>query len=571
MDATKTAPAGEPKKKRSSKAFGVLQRVGRSFMLPIALLPIAGLLLGIGQSLTNQTMLEAYGLVGILGEGTVPYAILTVMSDVGSVIFNNLPLLFALGVALGMAESEKGTATLSAAIAFFVMHQTINALLTLSGRLTDGSLQEGALANVVGIQSLEIGVFGGIIVGLGVAFLHNRFYKIRLPNVISFFGGTRFVPIISTLVYIVVGVVLYFVWPFLQNAIYALGNLVLSSGYVGTLIYGFIERLLIPFGLHHVFYLPFWQTGLGGSMMIDGVMVSGAQNIFFAELASSATKEFSVSATRFMSGKFPLMIFGLPGAALAMYTCARPEKKKVAGGLLLSAALTAMITGITEPLEFTFLFVAPAMYAVHCIFAGLSYMLMHILGVGVGMTFSGGIIDLLLFGILQGNAKTHWLWIPVVGVAYFAVYFVVFRFMIKRFGYVTPGRESDDDETRLYNRADVEAKKRAEEAGGTIPTEPNMAPPIKTDEGTAASAPSTSELILEGLGGVNNIANLDSCATRLRVTVNDSGLVADDLLKKSGAAGVIRHGSGVQIVYGPQVSVIKSELEDHIEQLKSNM
>lgn len=571
MDATKTAPAGEPKKKRSSKAFGVLQRVGRSFMLPIALLPIAGLLLGIGQSLTNQTMLEAYGLVGILGEGTVPYAILTVMSDVGSVIFNNLPLLFALGVALGMAESEKGTATLSAAIAFFVMHQTINALLTLSGRLTDGSLQEGALANVVGIQSLEIGVFGGIIVGLGVAFLHNRFYKIRLPNVISFFGGTRFVPIISTLVYIVVGVVLYFVWPFLQNAIYALGNLVLSSGYVGTLIYGFIERLLIPFGLHHVFYLPFWQTGLGGSMMIDGVMVSGAQNIFFAELASSATKEFSVSATRFMSGKFPLMIFGLPGAALAMYTCARPEKKKVAGGLLLSAALTAMITGITEPLEFTFLFVAPAMYAVHCIFAGLSYMLMHILGVGVGMTFSGGIIDLLLFGILQGNAKTHWLWIPVVGVAYFAVYFVVFRVMIKRFGYVTPGRESDDDETRLYNRADVEAKKRAEEAGGTIPTEPNMAPPIKTDEGTAASAPSTSELILEGLGGVNNIANLDSCATRLRVTVNDSGLVADDLLKKSGAAGVIRHGSGVQIVYGPQVSVIKSELEDHIEQLKSNM
>lgn len=571
MDATKTAPAGEPKKKRSSKAFGVLQRVGRSFMLPIALLPIAGLLLGIGQSLTNQTMLEAYGLVGILGEGTVPYAILTVMSDVGSVIFNNLPLLFALGVALGMAESEKGTATLSAAIAFFVMHQTINALLTLSGRLTDGSLQEGALANVVGIQSLEIGVFGGIIVGLGVAFLHNRFYKIRLPNVISFFGGTRFVPIISTLVYIVVGVVLYFVWPFLQNAIYALGNLVLSSGYVGTLIYGFIERLLIPFGLHHVFYLPFWQTGLGGSMMIDGVMVSGAQNIFFAELASSATKEFSVSATRFMSGKFPLMIFGLPGAALAMYTCARPEKKKVAGGLLLSAALTAMITGITEPLEFTFLFVAPAMYAVHCIFAGLSYMLMHILGVGVGMTFSGGIIDLLLFGILQGNAKTHWLWIPVVGVAYFAVYFVVFRFMIKRFGYVTPGRESDDDETRLYNRADVEAKKRAEEAGGTIPTEPNMAPPIKTDEGTAASAPTTSELILEGLGGLNNIANLDSCATRLRVTVNDSGLVADDLLKKSGAAGVIRHGSGVQIVYGPQVSVIKSELEDHIEQLKSNM
>ncbi len=553
------------KPKRQSAAFGVLQRVGRSFMLPIALLPIAGLLLGIGSSLTNPTMIETYGLAGILGEGTVLYSVLTVMSNVGSIIFGNLPIIFALGVALGMAEAEKGTATLSAGIAFFVMHQTINTLLSLNGRLTEGAMLEGTVSNVVGIQSLEMGVFGGIIVGLGVAFLHNRFYKIRLPNVISFFGGTRFVPIISTVAYVLVGALMYFIWPLVQSGIYALGDLVLRSGYAGTLIYGFTERILIPFGLHHVFYLPFWQTGLGGSMMIDGNMIYGAQNIFFAQLASPSTEVFSVEATRFMSGKFPLMIFGLPGAALAIYSCARPEKKKVAGGLLLSAALTAMLTGITEPLEFTFLFVAPLLYVIHSILAGVAYMLMHMLEVGVGMTFSGGIIDFVLFGVLQGNAKTNWIWIPIVGAGYFIVYFLLFRFMIRKFNYVTPGRESDDEETKLFRRADVEAKKRAVAEGGTIPTEPDLAPENKyKDDGQL----SVSELILNGLGGLDNIENLDCCATRLRVTVKDGDAVNDAILKRSGAAGVIKRGGGVQIVYGPQVSVIKSELEDYIAGLE---
>ena len=295
--------------------------------------------------------------------------------------------------------------------------------------------------------------------------------------------------------------------------------------------------------------------------MIDGTMVYGAQNIFFAQLASPSTTVFSVEATRFMSGKFPLMIFGLPGAALAIYTCARPEKRKVAGGLLLSAALTAMLTGITEPLEFTFLFVAPLLYVVHSIFAGVAYMLMHILGVGVGMTFSGGIIDLTLFGILQGNAKTNWIWIPVVGVAYFIVYFLLFRVMIKKFNYVTPGREADDEETRLFRRADVEAKKVALAEGGTIPTEPDLAP---TNVYVEESEPTVSELILRGLGGRSNIESLDCCATRLRVTVKDPSLVEDSLLRRSGAAGVIKRGGGIQIVYGPQVAVIKSELEEYM-------
>lgn len=549
MNAVKEKPA-----KRDSRLFGVLQRVGRSFMLPIALLPIAGLLLGVGASLTNAAMIESYGLEKILGEGTLLNSILTVLSAVGSIIFDNLPIIFAMGVALGMAESEKATATLSAAIAFFVMHATISTLLSLTGKISDGSLHEGSIADVVGITSLQMGVFGGIIVGLGVAVLHNKFYKIKLPTVISFFGGTRFVPIISTVVYVAVGAAMFFIWPFIQEGIFGLGNLVLSSGYVGTAVYGFIERILIPFGLHHVFYLPFWQTGVGGSAIVDGNLIMGAQNIFFAELASPATEVFSVSATRFMSGKFPFMIFGLPGAALAMYSCAKTQKKKIAGGLLLSAALTAMLTGITEPIEFTFLFVAPVLYFFHSLLAGLSYMLTHVFRVGVGMTFSGGIIDLLLFGVLQGNEKTGWIAILPLGIVYFVVYFLLFRFMIRKFDYVTPGRE-EDGETKLYTRADYNEKKkgsRPEVAG-----EPEMS-------ASAVGLEDTSSLIVRGLGGRENIRDVDCCATRLRVTVKNSDLVTDSLLKMSGAAGVIRRGNGVQVVYGPQVSVIKSELDDFL-------
>lgn len=549
MNAVKEKPT-----KRDSRLFGVLQRVGRSFMLPIALLPIAGLLLGVGASLTNAAMIESYGLEKILGEGTILNSILTVLSAVGSIIFDNLPIIFAMGVALGMAESEKATATLSAAIAFFVMHATISTLLSLTGKISDGSLHEGSIADVVGITSLQMGVFGGIIVGLGVAVLHNKFYKIKLPTVISFFGGTRFVPIISTVVYVAVGALMFFVWPFIQEGIFGLGNLVLNSGYIGTAVYGFIERILIPFGLHHVFYLPFWQTGVGGSAIVDGNLIMGAQNIFFAELASPATEIFSVSATRFMSGKFPFMIFGLPGAALAMYSCAKTHKKKIAGGLLLSAALTAMLTGITEPIEFTFLFVAPVLYFFHSLLAGLSYMLTHVFRVGVGMTFSGGIIDLLLFGVLQGNEKTGWIAILPLGIVYFVVYFLLFRFMIRKFDYVTPGRE-EDGETKLYTRADYNEKKkgsRPEVAG-----EPEMS-------ASAVGLEDTSSLIVRGLGGRENIRDVDCCATRLRVTVKNSELVTDSLLKMSGAAGVIRRGNGVQVVYGPQVSVIKSELDDFL-------
>lgn len=526
------------------KIFGVLQRVGRSFMLPIALLPIAGLLLGIGSSFTNPTTIETYHLQNVITEGGVLYTLLDIMSKTGSAVFDNLALLFAMGVAIGMAKKEKEVAALSGAIGFLVMNTAISALIRAKGGVE--AMAANSTASVLGITTLQTGVFGGILVGLGVAALHNRFYKIRLPQVLSFFGGTRFVPIVSAVTYLAVGVLLFFVWPVVQTGIAKLGNLVLSSGYAGTWIYGTIERALIPFGLHHVFYMPFWQTELGGSMRIDGVTVTGAQNIFFAELASKSTQVFSVSATRFMAGKFPFMIFGLPAAAYAMYRTARPEKKKLVGSLLLSAALTSMLTGITEPLEFTFLFVAPAMYAVHCVLAGLSYMLMHILNVGVGMTFSGGIIDLTLFGILQGNQKTHWLWIPAVGLVYAVVYYFVFYWMITKLDLRTPGREPDDAAPKLYTRNDLNREKASRAAGGK-------------------SQDTISALILTGLGGLENLSDLDCCATRLRVTVQDPDKVSDSMLKASGASGVLRKGNGVQVIYGPQVSVIKSALDEFLE------
>ena len=538
------------------KIFGVLQRVGRSFMLPIAVLPVAGLLLGIGSSFTNETTIATYGLQGILGNGTILHALLMIMSKAGNVIFDNLPIIFAVGVAIGMAKAEKEVAALSAMISFFVMHASINAVLLLAGKvLADGTIApdvlEGTIASVCGIQTLQMGVFGGILVGLGVAALHNRFYKIELPNALSFFGGSRFVPIISTVTYVGIGILMYFIWPAVQNGIFALGGLVTGTGYFGTLIFGIIKRALIPFGLHHVFYMPFWQTAVGGTMMVDGNLIQGGQNIFFAQLASSDVTHFSADATRYFSGEFIFMIFGLPGAALAMYRCAKPEKKKAAGGLLLSAALACMFTGITEPIEFSFLFVAPMLFAVQVILAGSAYMVAHILNIAVGLTFSGGLLDLVIFGVLQGNAKTSWLRIIPAGIVYFLLYYFLFSFLIKKFDLKTPGREDDDEETKLYTKADVNARRTEAKEG---------------ESGSQAenSKDSRSAAIAMGMGGRNNITSVDCCATRLRCSIADSSLVDEKLLKSTGAVGVIVKGQGIQIIYGPQVTVIKSELEAYL-------
>lgn len=508
--------------------FSLLQRIGQSFMLPIALLPIAGIFLGIGSSLTNTNMLAAYHLKGLMGPGTAPYILFSLLNSAGSIIFDNLPILFAVGVAIGMARTEKATAALSSIVAFFVMHSTIGSLITYTGR--SHSFLTGATTEIVGITSLQMGVFGGIIVGLGVAALHNRFYKIELPRVFSFFGGTHFIPIISAITYVGVGILMFYIWPPIQILINDAGKLVLMSGYGGTFVYGLLERTLIPFGLHHVFYMPFWQTAVGGRELVNGQLIEGAQNIFFAELANPDTSHFSVAATRFMSGKFPLMMFGLPGAALAMYTCARPENKKAVGSLLLSAAISSAVTGITEPLEFAFLFVAPPLYVIHCAFAGLSYMLMHMLNVGIGMTFSGGFLDFFLFGILQGNTKTSWLHVIPVGILYFIVYFIVFRVMILKFNYQTPGHEKD-----------------------------NAAPVNNADN--------KSQQILDGLGGLENISDLSCCATRLRVTLHRPSKLNKDKLLATGAAAVVANGDGVQVVYGPEVTVIHAHLQDYIAQI----
>ena len=508
--------------------FSLLQRIGQSFMLPIALLPIAGIFLGIGSSLTNTNMLAAYHLKGLMGPGTAPYILFSLLNSAGSIIFDNLPILFAVGVAIGMARSEKAIAALSSIVAFFVMHSTIGSLITYTGR--SHSFLTGATTEIVGITSLQMGVFGGIIVGLGVAALHNRFYKIELPRVFSFFGGTHFIPIISAITYVGIGILMFYIWPPIQVLINDAGKLVLMSGYGGTFVYGLLERTLIPFGLHHVFYMPFWQTAVGGRELVNGQLIEGAQNIFFAELASPDTSHFSVAATRFMSGKFPLMMFGLPGAALAMYTCARPENKKAVGSLLLSAAISSAVTGITEPLEFAFLFVAPPLYVIHCAFAGLSYMLMHMLNVGIGMTFSGGFLDFFLFGILQGNTKTSWLHVIPVGILYFIVYFIVFRVMILKFNYQTPGHEKD-----------------------------NAAPVNNADN--------KSQQILDGLGGLENISDLSCCATRLRVTLHRPSKLNKEKILATGAAAVVANGDGVQVVYGPEVTVIHARLQDYIAQI----
>ena len=516
--------------------------------------PVAGLLLGIGSLFTNATTIETYGLTKILGDGTILHYLLMIMNKVGSAVFDNLPLIFAVGVAIGMAKKEKEVSALSAVIAYFVMNTAINAMLINNGLILENgeiaeSVLEGTITSVCGIQSLQMGVFGGIIVGLGVAGLHNRFYRIQLPSALSFFGGTRFVPIISTIVYMFVGILMYFVWPAVQNGIFALGGLVTGSGYAGTLIFGLIKRALIPFGLHHVFYMPFWQTAVGGTMEVAGQMVQGGQNIFFAQLADSANiAHFSADATRYFSGEFIFMIFGLPGAALAMYQCAKPEKKKAAGGLLLSAALACMATGITEPLEFSFLFVAPALFAVQVILAGSAYMIAHMLNVAVGLTFSGGFLDFFLFGILQGNEKTSWLRVIPVGIIYFLLYYFIFKFMIRKFDFKTPGREEDDVETKLYTKADVNARKAA---AGEVQASDSEDP--------------VSEAITRGLGGKKNISDVDCCATRLRCTIHDASRVNDSILKATGASGVVHKGNGVQVIYGPNVTVIKSNLEDYLE------
>ena len=503
------------------KAFGVLQKIGKALMLPVAILPAAGLLLAFGNALQNPALLTRFPAL----EAGWMQLVAQVMEQSGGIVFANLSLLFAVGVAVGLAGGD-GVAGLAAIIGYLIMNVTMSVILISQGTLDPEAVAtDPSFANVLGIPTLQTGVFGGIIVGILAAYMFNKYYKIELPSYLGFFAGKRFVPIITAVSALGLGIVMIFVWPPIQNGLNTFSYTMIDQNRtLAAFIFGIIERSLIPFGLHHIFYAPFWFE-FGQYTNAAGELIRGDQKIFFEQIKDGA----ELTAGTFMTGKFPFMMFGLPAAALAMYHEARPESKKIVAGIMASAALTSFLTGITEPIEFTFLFVAPVLFGIHAIFAGLSFMVMDLLNVKIGMTFSGGVIDYLLFGVLP-NRTDWWLVIPV-GLAFSVIYYFGFRFAIRKFNLKTPGREDEDEE-------DV----TSQTTGGDLPFE-----------------------VLEGLGGKENITHLDACITRLRVTVNDSKKVDKARLKKIGAAGVLEVGNNIQAIFGPKSDNLKGQIKDIID------
>nr|WP_302416584.1 PTS transporter subunit EIIC [uncultured Romboutsia sp.] len=550
-----------------------LQRIGKAIMLPIAALPVAGILLGVGGSLINIAALENAPAIyqPLIAFVNIPMItiILKIMQGIGDIVFGNLPVLFAVGTAIGLAKQDKGTAALASVFGFLIMNQVIGVLLGM-GATPLGTLVSGDVpaqyaqyvTTTLGIFTLNMSVFGGIITGVVTATLHNKYYNIQLPAVIGFFSGARFVPIVVSLAMAVVGALLAYIWPFVQDGIAVIALFVKNAGPIGTFLYGLIERALIPFGLHHIFYTPFWYGSfVDGQVIIDGAWqtIQGANYAYFAQLgnmqsivgADADTMSTIVSGTtRFMAGKFPFMMFGLPAAALAMYHTAAPNKKKIVGSLLVSAAFTSFLTGITEPLEFTFLFVAPVLYVVHCIMAGLSFFLMDILNVFIGMTFSGGLIDFTLFGILPAGAgvPTNWIRAILVGAGYAVVYYFLFKTLILKLNLKTPGREGDEEEAKLYSKADFQAAKGLD--GKEAPNKANGKDEI------VQKAPE----VLAALGGEENAVSIDACITRLRVEVKDKSKVDKDKLKALGAVGVVEVGNGIQAIFGAKADAYRHEI-----------
>ncbi|MGG1680078.1 glucose-specific PTS transporter subunit IIBC [Neobacillus sp. NRS-1170] len=500
-------------------AFGVLQKVGKALMLPVALLPAAGILLALGAALVNPALLN----IAPFLDNSAVAMVASVMKNAGDIVFGNLPLLFAVGVAIGLAGGE-GTAGLAAIIGYLIMNVTMGTVLGIDPKEINGT----NYVSVLGVPTLQTGVFGGIIVGIIAASLYNKFYEIELPSYLGFFAGKRFVPIVTAGTAIILGLVMLVIWPPIQSGLNAFSNNMVNANLtLSAFVFGVIERSLIPFGLHHIFYSPFWFE-FGSYTNKAGQVIHGDQHIFMAQISDHVK---NLTAGTFMTGKFPFMMFGLPAAALAIYQEARPEKKKFVGGLMASAALTSFLTGITEPIEFSFLFVAPVLFGIHAVFAGLSFMVMHLLDVKIGMTFSGGLIDYILFGLL--NPQTHaWLVIPV-GLVFAVIYYFGFRFAIRKFNLKTPGRELDDEQ--------------------------NQAPTGKAGSSDLAAN------ILDAMGGQGNIAHLDACITRLRVSVNDIKNVDKDELKRLGAAGVLEVGNNIQAIFGPRSETIKGQMKDIIE------
>ena len=490
--------------------FKQLQKIGKSFMLPIAILPAAGLLLGIGGALSNPNTVQAYPFLDI------PWlqGIFQVMSSAGDVVFGNLALIMCIGLAVGLAKKDKGTAGLAGAVAFLVMNASIKGMIN-------------AFNPAVG--SIDTGVVGAIVIGSVVAYLHNKYSNIQLPSVLGFFGGSRFVPIVSSFTAIFIGAVFFMIWPTFQNWLVTIGNGIANLGPIGTFLYGFLLRLTGAVGLHHMIYPLFWYSELGGVAQVAGQTVVGAQNIFFAQLADPNHVGLFTEGTRFFAGRFATMMFGLPATCLAMYHCVPKEKRNLVGGLFLGAAITSFVTGITEPIEFMFLFVAPWLYVVHAFFDGLSFFLADILNISIGNTFSGGLIDFSLFGVLQGNDKTNWIYVLLIGAVWAVLYYFTFRFLITKFNVMTPGREPEGEEVKVV---------------------------------TKDSMNETAAEVLKALGGKENIDDVDACITRLRVAVRDVSKVDKERIKALGATAVLEVKGGVQAIFGAMADPLKQKINE---------
>ena len=485
-------------------------------MLPVALLPAAGLLMGIGTLLQNPNIINNIPMLS----GETFQLMANIMSSSGDIVFSNLPLIFAVGVAIGMSNGD-GVAALAAIVSFLIMNMTIG----ITARVDLLQVDTNPMYDMVlGIPTLQTGVFGGILIGMVSAIIYQKFYTIKLPEFLGFFSGKRFVPIVAAIAGVLIGIIMVVIWPPIQNFLLAFSRSMIGTNQtVSALIFGIVERALIPFGLHHIWYNPFWYQ-FGEYTNLAGQLVVGDQAIFFAQLKDGV--EFT--AGTFMTGKFPFMMFGLPAAALAMYHEADSDKKKLVAGILFSGALTSFLTGITEPIEFMFLFVAPVLFGVHCIFAGLSFMIMQILNVKVGLTFSGGLIDFILFGVLPN--RTKWWWIILVGIIFAAIYYIGFRYIIRKLDLKTPGREREESEIDI----DI------------------------TDGDLAYN-------VLDAFGGVKNIKYLDACITRVRVTVKNISLVNRSKLKSLGSADLMIIGDNIQAIFGPKSDMLKEQMKDIID------
>lgn len=492
--------------------FKQLQKIGKSFMLPIAILPAAGLLLGIGGALSNPNTVQAYPFLNV----SWLQGIFSIMSSAGDIIFSNLALIMCIGLSVGLAKKDKGTAGLAGAVSFLVMNASIKGMIT---------------AFNPAVEAIDTGVVGAIVIGLTVSYLHNKYGNIQLPAVLGFFGGSRFVPIVSSFSAIFIGAIFFLIWPTFQGWLVSAGNAIAGLGPIGTFLYGFLLRLTGAIGLHHMIYPLFWYTELGGVATVAGQTVTGAQNIFFAQLADPSHTGLFTEGTRFFAGRFATMMFGLPGACLAMYHCVPKAKRKLVGGLFLGAAITSFVTGITEPIEFMFLFVAPWLYVVHAFFDGLSFFIADILNISIGNTFSGGLIDFTLFGVLQGNEKTNWVYLLIIGVIWFALYYFTFRFLITKFNVMTPGREEESEEVKVI---------------------------------TKDSMNETASQILEALGGKENLDDVDACITRLRVAVKDVSKVDKDRIKALGATAVLEVKGGIQAIFGAKADPLKQKINEII-------